>query len=479
VIVRNKSSKWQCWAGHLKLVHYRVFQNSSKFSALHNILKICILTKIQHLLFWPLLNHSRILAKFWRKKAGLQPEHALGAKLQFTSLTVTHTIRQHVYCLLCLFQDTHGLRTFSEPSFKAEVDDKSRVGEALMLLADKSQQRQGVRLDTSLTDTVQPCHGSGIVFSVEPGQATACCVNNVDYSRHATVNADFKSDSDVKPSYSAIHSDSLVTHSYAPKAVVDNETTPPMTSVDSRLIHEMPVFDSGRHASWQSGVSGISSSASGIEESPLAGTSSSIPRQHPGQTLTPVNGWSDSTSTPSQHVLKQENDIGQRPGFMDGLGNVNSVHINDISTHKSPNNFSTGVGPSSVLSVERNYPGVGHDNRSWLSSNTSLHSHWNSRVQITEPFWATRAPPFCPQNEGMPSPIHSPPRMGMCQPAAAAAGCGFDGSQMPLSVNGSLNDTTNSMLMSQNVSPSSTPLATLSSKKRVCVSVKLLQYNQN
>lgn len=416
-----------------------------------------------------ILPKSGFSAKIWIKadlgwvcKKPYLSRDGFEAELRF--LTVTSTVRHREYCLLCLFQDAHGLQTLSESCVKAEADNKLGVGDVLMLSADKSLLQQAVRLDASSVDAVQMHRGSGIEFSVKPSPAS------VDYFCRTTMNADLKLDSDVKPPYNAIRSDSLIASSDAAKAVVD-ETTLLTTSLDCRLVHDMPVFDSGRRVRWLSGVSCTSSSTSGGEESPLPGNSSSLPKQHPAQTLTPVNGWSDSTSHPSRHVFKEENDVGRRPRFADGLGNVNethSIHVDGFSTHKLPTNFVPGVGPNSVPSVERTYPGVGHDNRSWSSSTASPQSHWNSQMQISEPFWATGASPFCPQNEGMSSPIRSPPRMGALQPAAVVAGCGFDASQM-LSLNGSFSDMPNNMQMSQNVSPSSTPLATPSSKKRVCV----------
>ena len=368
--------------------------------------------------------------------------------------------------MLCVFQATRGLQTFSrsESILKAEVDDKSGIEEMLMLSAGKSLQQQGAWLDASSAGP--PHRGTG----VEPSQAAARSVNNVDYSRrevHATVNADFKSDSDVKPIFSAIHGARIVTNSDPAKAAVDKETLLPLLSADSRLVHEVATFDSGRRTRWLSGVSCTSSSTSGGEESPLCGSNSSVAKQHQGQTLVPVNGWSDSTSTPSQHVLKAENDAGQWFGFADGLGN--SAHVDGISSHTSPDKLNPGVGLNSALSMERTHAGVGQDNRSWLSSSTSPQSRWNSRVQISEPFWAARAVPFHPQNEGMSSPVHSP-RMAASQTVAVPTSCGFDGSQAPLSMNGSSSDTLNSVQMSQNVSPS-TPLAPPSSKKRVCVSL--------
>ena len=366
-----------------------------------------------------------------------------------------------------MFQDTRGLQTFSrsESSLKAEVDDKSGVAETLMLSADKSLQQQGAWLDASSAGP--PHRGTG----VETSQAAARSVNNVDYSRrevHATVNADFKSDSDVKPIFSAIHGAGIVTNSDAAKAaVIDKETLLPMSSADSRLVHEVATFDSGRRTRWLSGVSCTSSSTSGGEESPLRGSNSSVAKQHQSQTSVPVNGWSDSTSTPSQHVLKVESDAGQRFGFTDGLSN--SAHVDGISSHRSPDKLNPGVVLNSAPCMERTHAGVGQDNRSWLSSSTSPQSRWNSRVQISEPFWSVRTAPFHPQNEGMSSPVHSP-QMAASQMAADPAGCGSDGSQALLSVNGSSSDTLNSVQMSHNVSPS-TPLAPPSSKKRVCVSL--------
>jgi len=300
-------------------------------------------------------------------------------------------------------------------------------------------------------------------------QESACSINNVDCVEHASESAELKSDINIKTSYDAICGDSFTTNSDAAKAAVDKETLLPMTHVDSWSTHE--VFDSSRRARWLSGISCTSSSTSGGEESPLSAGNRSISKQHQGLTLTPVNGWSDSTSTPSRPVLKEENEVAQRSWFPDGIGNISdthTVHVDGFLSHRSPSNINPGVGLSRVASMERLYAGVGHDNRSWLSSSISPQSRWNSGVQMSEPFWATRAAPFHPQSEGMSSPVHSL-QIAASQTAAVPAGCGFDVSHAPSSLNGSSGDSTNSMQMSPNVSPS-TSLAPPSSKKRVCVS---------
>jgi len=373
------------------------------------------------------------------------------------------------YCSLFVFQDMRGLRTLSESDFKAEVDDKSNVNEVLSA-DNKSIQHKGLQLNDLSLDNVQTCRDTDVNFTLEPSQTAACDVNNIDFSAshelHAAANADdFKSDDDVKPMYSALRGDS--TSSDVEKAV-DKETSLVITP-DSRPMHEVLLSDSSSRVRRPSGVSGTSSTSGG-EESPLPGRKSFVPKQLQAQTLTPVNGWSDSACTPLQHVLKEETGVGQRTGLFDGLGNINDTHsvrVDGISARQSPSNLNPAVGLGIVSSTGRIYPGVGQDNRSWLSANTSPQSHWNSGVQISEPFWATSAAPFHPQSQGMSSPMHSP-RIGASQMATVPAACGSDGSQTPVSINGSFGDRSNSMQMSPNVSPS-TPLSPPSSKKRVCV----------
>jgi len=382
-----------------------------------------------------------------------------------------------------------GLRTLSQSTYKckAEVDDKSMAMAPLMLPARENIQHQAGFPGASEVDTVLPHWGTNVESPAKFNQAipvSTCIVNRIDYTHfanRASVNADFRSN--VKPT----DADSLAVTDSA-IAAVDNQTLE-VKPVNSRYEHlagnEMPAVDSSRRVRWLSGLS--SSSTSGGEESPRPGistknyisntntpssewfSSSRLPHRH-GQTSTPVNGWLDSAAILSQRGLKEENEIGQldrSSGSVEDLGSINStrsVPVDGTSLNKLPNSLNTGVGFGGVPTIERLYPGIGHvqDNRPWLSSSANVESRWSSRVSVSEPFWASTAVPFHPQNEGMLSSAASA-RLG-----ASHSGTDADGSHTPLSLNGSFSDATNSMQIPQNISPS-TPVAVTPSKKRVCV----------
>jgi len=400
--------------------------------------------------------------------------------------------------LLCFCQDMPGMQSRLAFECKTEVDDKST---ALMLSASEDVQHHALLLGTSASVNVPPHLGTGIESSVKSGQAVSLATSNVNNIDYTTIDGDFKADSSVKPTGGTIGGNSFA-DTDAAKVSLDNQTLL-MKSVDSRNVHltsnEVPAFDSGRRVRWFSGVSCTSSSTSGGEESPRPGSSTknyihnastslsewfsnSCPPQHQAQTSTPVNGWFDSSSTQSQHISKEENDVSQQEkssASIHGLSrssSMSSVPVDGISRHKSSNNLNAGVGFSSVTTVDRLHPGIGHiqENRPWLSSNTSPESRWNSRASVREPFWASTAAPFYPVNEGVSSPIHSP-QSGASLTASVHAGSGGDGGHVPVSFNGSFSDATNSVQMAQNLSPS-TPVATTPSKKRVCVPLLLNKY---
>jgi len=351
---------------------------------------------------------------------------------------------------------------------KAETDDdKSAVVVASVLPAADNA-------PLSLVTGVE----SPVRFS--PGVVASSDINNIDRTReqgHAVVNAAAVM-SDVKPTHVAIDGDRF-SNRYSLKVAVDNQT-PQVGSIDARSArltgNEAPAFESSQRVRWFSGVSCASSSTSGGEESPRPGSSTKncIPNTnnslsewfssnrsslYHGQTSTPVNGWLDSTSTQSQRVLKEADDVRQldkSSGSVDGLGSVNSMHsvsVDGISLHKSPINSNAGASLGNASTVERLYhPGIGHiqENRQWLSSSVSPERCWNSRVSVPEPFWALRTALF-------------QPHMAAFQPSNSS-----DGSQTPPSFNGSFSDVSNNVQVAQNINPS-TPVTTTPSKKRVCV----------
>jgi len=354
----------------------------------------------------------------------------------------------------------------------------------LKLLAREKIQRDEIMHAAAAADIVPASRvtalGSADKFS-KAVTVTTCREYTIDCAHlqdHMPTNTDFKSDA--KPTCSTIGSDS-----FAAKAVANNETFDAKSADlrhDNVASNELPGLDSNQRMRWLSGVSCTSSSTSGGEESPRPGTSTkntNIPDtplsawltsgrrpQLKGQTSTPVNGWLDSASTPSQHLFKSETEVGS----LGSHGSINSVHL--LPVNKSPNNLNTNTGSSSVPMTERLHSGIcqNQDSRPWLSSNTNLDSRWSSRVSVPEPFWSSSAVPFHPQNEGMLRAIHSP---GLAVPHGSSVA---NVSQTSLSLNGSFSDTTSSMQLAQNVSPPgpATPAtATTPSKKRVCDSLLL------